>query len=357
MKLLFITRTYPPIVGGMEKFSHDFYENYRRKGEIDLLANAGGKAMLPYFFIKAAIYLMFNSKNYDVIHFGDAVLAPLNAVVRLFSRARVSVTVHGLDIVYSRFGYQRIILPSLRKVDRVFAVSHFTLEQCKLRGVSSEKLMVIPNSISFEFPGSFSQSDISEKISKFGITVQGRTILLTVGRLVKRKGHGWFIANVLRLLPENFIYVIAGFGPEYEAIRETVLDLGLENRVYLLGHVTEDEKQCLYQISDLFIMPNISVKNDQEGFGIVLLEAGQHGLPVIASKIEGIRDAVIEQKTGRLIEEKDVQGFIDAILKPDIDRTSLVDVVASYFDWKHIIEMYHEEFEKMKARNPGDLQA
>ena len=349
MKLLFIARTYPPIVGGMEKFASDFYENYRKNGKIDLLANASGKKMIPFFFIKVAFFLVFRSRNYDVIHFGDAVLSPLIVVIRLFSHARVSFTVHGLDVVYSRFGYQKIILPFLRRADKVFAVSQFTLEQCELRGVSSKKLIVIPNCINFEHINAFSKSDISEVISKFNIDLKGKKILLTVGRLIKRKGHAWFLTNVLKNLPEHYIYIMAGSGPEYDAIKQVVQDFGLASRVYLLGGVSEEEKNCLYQISDLFVMPNISVKNDQEGFGIVVLEAGRYGLPVIASNIEGIRDSVINRKTGRLIDEKDAQGFMDAIIKPDIDRASLSDVVASYFDWKRIIERYGQEFEKMRA--------
>lgn len=349
MKLLFIARTYPPIVGGMEKFASDFYENYRKKGEIDLLANADGKKMIPFFFIKVVFFLAFHSRNYDVIHLGDAVLSPLIVVIRLFSHARVSFTVHGLDVVYSRFGYQKIILPFLRRADRIFAVSQFTLEQCELRRVSSKKLMVIPNCINFEYVNTFSKSDISKVISRFNIDVKEKKILLTVGRLIKRKGHAWFLTNVFKNLPEHYIYIIAGSGPEYEAIKQVVQDFGLAYRVYLLGRVSDEEKNCLYQISDLFVMPNIRVENDQEGFGIVVLEAGRYGLPVIASNIEGIRDAVINRKTGHLIEEKDAQGFMDAIIKPDIDRSSLADTVASYFDWKHITERYYEEFEKMKA--------
>ena len=77
MKLLFITRTYPPLVGGMEKFASDFYVNYRKKGEIDLFANSGGKKMIPFFFIKVAFILVFRSRNYDVIHLYDAISSPL----------------------------------------------------------------------------------------------------------------------------------------------------------------------------------------------------------------------------------------------------------------------------------------
>ena len=103
-------------------------------------------------------------------------------------------------------------------------------------------------------------------------------------------------------------------------------------------------------MSDVFVMPNISVNDDQEGFGIVILEAGCHGLPVIATNIEGIQDAIIEGKTGRLIGENDVQGFIQAILTPDIDRAIITNEVLTHFGWAVIGKSYCEEFEKMAAR-------
>lgn len=347
MKLLFIARTYPPTVGGMEKFASDFYENYRKEGKIDLLANTGGKKLIPFFFIRVAFFLIFRSRNYDVIHFGDAVLSPLIVIIKLFSHARVSFTVHGLDVVYSRFGYQKIVLPFLRRSDRVFAVSQFTLEQCKLRGVSSEKLMVIPNCINFEYLNAFSESDTSKVISKFNINIKEKKILLTLGRLIKRKGHAWFLTNVFKDLSDDYIYIIAGLGPEYDAIKQVIEDLGFINRVYLLGYVSEEEKNCLYQISDLFVMPNIVIPGDQEGFGIVLLEAGGYGLPVIASRIEGISDAVLDGKTGRLVNEKDASGFLDAIMDPGIDVSSLKDTVISSFDCGKIAKAYYSEFARM----------
>ncbi len=333
----------------MEKFASDFYVNYRKKGEIDVLANPGGKKMIPVFIIKVVLFLVFRSRNYDVIHLYDAVLSPLVFVINAFSNAKVSFTVNGLDIVYSRFGYQKMMPFSLKKADRIFAISQYTLEQCELRGIPSEKLTVIPVGINFENFEIYSELKKSELLSKFNIPIKGAKILLTVGRLVKRKGHSWFIVHVLKKLPEHYIYLIAGAGPEQDLITESIRESKLTHRVYLLGCVSDEEKNCLYQISDLFVMPNISVKNDQEGFGIVLLEAGRYGLPIIASNIEGIRDAVINQKTGHLVAEKDVQGFMDAIIKPNINRSSLPEAVASYFDWTHIIERYYEEFKKMRA--------
>jgi glycosyltransferase involved in cell wall biosynthesis len=349
MNLLFITRTYPPLVGGMQKFASDFYNTYQKSGDIDLLANPGGKRTLVFFVFRVLFYLIFHSRKYEIIHLFDAVISPLIPFIRIFSRAKVSVTVNGLDIVYARFGYQRIMPFFLKKADRVIAVSQYTLKQCENRGIPKDKIIVITNGINFDgFP---IHTDLEKRgsLSQYNIPLDGKKILLTVGRLVKRKGHAWFLSNVMVNLPPDTIYLIAGTGPEAGILSELIIKLNLSKKVFLLGQVTDAEKNCLYQISDIFVMPNISVQNDQEGFGIVVLEAGRYGLPVIAANIEGINDAVIDRITGRLVKEKDVQGFIDAITLPQIDRSKVADIVASHFEWKHIIERYHEVFREMLA--------
>jgi len=349
MKLLFITRTYPPLVGGMEKFASDFYENYRRKGDIDLIANSGGKKTLPFFLVKVLSFLAINSYKYNLIHFGDAILAPLVPVIRLFSKAKISFTVHGLDVIYNRFGYQKLVIPFLRKADRVVAVSHYTMEQCLIRGIPSEKLIIIPNCVDVDSLSVEKESKTNGQklLSKFAINLDGKRILITVGRLIKRKGHAWFIKNVFNQLPNDYIYLIAGLGSEYEALNSLIDKMNLNSRVYLLGYVSDSEKIYLYRAANLFIMPNISASGDQEGFGIVALEAGSQGLPVIAADLEGINDAVLDKETGHLIEEKNVNGFLNAIFTSDFDSAKVKDAVKAKFDCKIIAEMYQKEFEKM----------
>ena len=248
MKLLFITRTYPPLVGGMEKFASEFYANYRDRGEIDLVANSGGKKAIPFFLIKVIFLLFFRSKNYDVIHIYDAVLSPLVLIIKAVSKTKVSFTVNGLDIVYSRFGYQRMMPFFLKKADMIFAISQYTKEQCEFRGIPKEKLAVIPVGINFDTLKISSNSTKFETLSRFNIPTHRATILLTVGRLVKRKGHSWFIVHVLKKLPEQYLYLIAGSGPEQDSIAAIIRDLNLADRVFLLGHVSDEEKNCLYQV-------------------------------------------------------------------------------------------------------------
>jgi glycosyltransferase involved in cell wall biosynthesis len=255
--------------------------------------------------------------------------------------------VNGLDVVFARYGYQKVIPFFLRQADRIMAISESTKQQCKRRGVPAARLRVIPIGIDVEGRLPCAAAARAALASRHGLPASGAKMLLTVGRLVERKGHAWFVANVLKRLPGEYIYVIAGSGPQAESIRNTSASQGLGGKVYLLGAVSEAEKSCLYEMADLFVMPNIDVQGDQEGFGIVVLEAASHGLPAIAADLEGIRDAVIDGRTGRLVAPRDASAFEAAILQPDIDRTALPGIVASHFSWKKVAQRYHVEFEDM----------
>lgn len=350
LKILFIARNYPPVIGGMEKNAESFYLNVKKLAQVDLQANPLGKKNLIPFSLQTLLYLVRNVKKYDVVHFSDAVLSPMLPLIRLFSNAKITFTVHGLDVVYSNPLYSFTVRHFLSRADRIFPVSKYTYEQCVARGIKPEKLLVIPNGITPENIPLHDKVEIKGFLDKHAIEKKNQKILFSIGRLVERKGHAWFIQNVFPRLPDDTLYFIGGEGPDFPKVLRLIEEGGYSGRIIAPGRVSEDEKQMLYQIADLFIMPNITVKNDPEGFGIVLLEAGTYNVPVIATNIEGISSAVIDGVTGRLITEGDVQGFVDAITNCEIDRAAIRTVIEENFTWTNIARMYLDEFQKLVGR-------
>ena len=103
-----------------------------------------------------------------------------------------------------------------------------------------------------------------------------------------------------------------------DTVHEELLRSSSHPRVFYLNKVSDDLRNTLFALSDLFIMPNRSVEGDMEGFGIVALEASARGIPVIATGIEGITDAVIDGGNGFCVGEGDSSKMID-IIKSFID--------------------------------------
>jgi glycosyltransferase involved in cell wall biosynthesis len=192
--------------------------------------------------------------------------------------------------------------------------------------------------------GSYQQLAKNELYRKLenliGISVENKKILFTIGHLVKRKGVAWFVANVMPRLEDSYLYVVAGEGPEGRTIQNTVDRYDLHGRVLLLGAISDADRKLIYDTADVFIMPNISVPGDVEGFGIVILEAGTCGLPVVASNIQGLRDAVIDGETGYLVEERDVEGFAARIKDMNLEKHRIRKIVNTEFNWEKIYERY-----------------
>ena len=169
-----------------------------------------------------------------------------------------------------------------------------------------------------------------------GIDLRGKKVLLTVGRLVKRKGVAWFVEHVVPRLDETYVYVVVGSGPERKAINAAVDRNRLAGRVVLVGPQPDSMRNRLLQSAHAFIMPNISVRGDIEGFGIAALEAGAYGVPVIASRLQGIPDAVIDGVTGHLVQEQNADEFLARIDSLALDRAKIRAEVVRRFSWDKI---------------------
>ena len=310
MKILFISRAHPPALGGIEQHNAAIAGTLTAFAEVTSIVNRRGRRFLPFFLPMALVKSLWLVRRHDAVLLGDGVLAPVGAILRCMSpRTPVCCVVHGLDITWSPVFYQCLVVKlSLRKLDRVITVGNATLERARESGIPAEKLVCVPN-------GTWPASDLGGDPESFpeDFDEEKRFNLLTLGRLERRKGVVWFVTQVMPLLGDAYHYWVAGDGPDRAALAEAVESLGLGERVHLLGSVDDACKTALLHRADCFVQPNIVVPGDIEGFGLVVLEAAAAGLPVVAADLEGLKDAVLHEVTGRLVASGDARAFREAI--------------------------------------------
>ncbi len=341
MKLLFIARAFPPVIGGIENQNFQLIQSLKKTVEIITIANPKGKWFLPIFYPFAFFCALLKSNQYDVILLGDAVSAPLGWILKKFVRKPVHCIIHGLDISFQNVIYQKLVVQfCLPRLDLIFAVGNATKEIAISKLLNPEKIHFIPNGVRPE--GRNTESSITE-FRPLISSLKGRHFYLTLGRLVKRKGVAWFVDNVAPKLPENILYVVAGDGPERKNIN---ILCGNHPNVILTGSVSEAEKQWLLKNARIFIQPNIPVAGDVEGFGLVVLEAGAHGTPVVASRLEGLIDAIHHRKNGLLTPSLDYKGFVESIeyIESKLQETHFESAIQAYtlenFHWDKIAGKY-----------------
>ena len=358
MRILFISRAFPPITGGIENHNAALAEWLPRFAETRLIVNRHGKQALPWFlpyaFLKA-FFLMFRS---DVLLLGDGVLAPVGAAIKFcFPRKTVVTVLHGLDITYTSPIYQRFWVGGcFRHLDGYLCVSEHTRSQATEHGINSRKCIIIPNGVETErFAG---DRDRNRLETLLGRSLDHKIVLLTLGRLAKRKGVAWFIRHVLSHLNGNTLYAVAGSGPDEPAVLEAIAAAGMNDRVILLGRVSGDDMLTLLHSSDIFVQPNIRVPGDMEGFGIAVIEAGAAGLPVVASDLEGLRDAIMHGHNGFLVKPEQTGGFVKTInelAENEDERRAFGDQAARFiedtFHWNMIAKRYIETLEKLSKKS------
>lgn len=360
MKILFISRAYPPTVGGIENQNYGLNKWLSEITEIKLIANTRGKFFLPIFLPYALIRALFLFRKYDILLLGDGVLGIIGWFMKLLYKKPVISVIHGLDITYEMNLFQKLWIGIfIKKLDKLIAVGNETVKVGIEKGISKEKIVFIPNGVDTEKNlGNYSRDDLNKVLSE---NLENRKVLLTSGRLAKRKGVIWFINNVMPELSENIIYVVAGDGPDKENIEDAIKKNNLSDRVKLLGYVTDEVRNILFNTCDLFIQPNIKIEGDMEGFGISVIEAGACRLPVIASRLEGLQDAIKDGQNGFLIDMSNADTRlpskqiyiqkINELLADDNFRKEFGEKARQFvienYSWDKIARRYLEEIEKV----------
>lgn len=357
MRTLFITRKYPPSKGGMEKISYGIINNFPDFDMSHVISWGGSQKGLVFFvpwaFLKAFFILFF--KKIDIIHLGDCALAFMGSSLKSIFGIPIIVTAHGLDLTYKNRVYQWMLSKSMKNFDKMICVSSATRNIAINKGIDPKKCVVIPNGVdSSEWCLPNERKELKVLIQKeLKLDIKNKFIILYVGRLVKRKGIQWFVENVFGGLDTDYVLLIVGTGKEDRSIKKSITLLGFKERIFMLGRVPDSLLKLLYNSADVLIMPNIPVKGDMEGFGIVAIEASSCGLPVVASDIEGIKDAVQEGKNGFVVTPCDAKGFIEKIKKirnaknADSLRSKYMNFTREHYDLKNISKEYYSLFKEI----------
>lgn len=348
MKILFISHTYPPIKGGVEIQNYELFTALSKTQDCKLLANRNRK-LIPLFLPYATLRAILTMHKYDVLLLGSGLLGITGWFVKKLTRKPVVIVTHGLDLTYAKSWYQKlwvkIFIPS---ADKLIAVGNETVRAGVERTIPEEKFVFIPNGIDTEkYFAPHSREELT-KILKTDIA--DKYVLLTSGRLARRKGVAWFIRNVLPKLDEKIVYAVAGDGPDRQNVLNAIKETGLEKRVFVLGRVSDEVRDTLFNTCDLFIQPNIKIKGDMEGFGISVIEAVSCQLPVIVSDLEGLKDAIKDGENGFLVEPENPEAYVSKINSLLIDETYRKEFgqkarqyVLNNYQWESIAKKYVNE--------------
>lgn len=266
------------------------------------------------FFVKALSVALRH--KIDAVHAGRVLPEGLVGLIvaRLF-RKPVVIYAHGEEITtWRQSGKFKTMVFTYRHADIVIANSDFTRDELRKIGVKDKKIELISPGVDIErFRPGLETTDLKESI---GIS-EFQKLILSVGRLSRRKGFDMVIRSIPSLLDNNLDvhYALIGIGEDKDYLEVLAEEKGVTNRVHFLGHVTVEDLPRWYNASDVFAMPNREINGDTEGFGMVFLEAAACGKPAIAGISGGTGSAVVHGITGLRIDGASEGMLLESLIK------------------------------------------
>ncbi|MDY6938573.1 MAG: glycosyltransferase family 4 protein [Cyanobacteriota bacterium] len=370
MKLIYVSHVHPPAdakskpVGGMQTVSMQLLDLLQEQAGVSVypllleLPDRGIEWRVTQFLwqLNQELPGIALRQKADLILFSSMVTGSLAILLR----HRISIPIvainHGQDTILPFPPYQLLLPQIFNCLDGVISVSQATQNASIGRGLKPENGWVLPNGISIS-DRDYNKSESRRIIENaFNCDLTDRHLLLSVGRQIKRKGHAWFIKRVLPRLDRNAIFLAIGNGKEHECLQRLKLQSACGDRILLPGKVAPELLRHAYDASDVFVMPNIPVPGDMEGFGVVMLEANEARTPVVASDLEGIRDVVCQGRNGYRVPPYHSARFAQVIRdildsKLEYLSESAHRFVRENFAWQNLGDRYMASLQEIVARS------
>lgn len=330
-RVLLITPDFPPSKGGIQSLLWDIACNIKklsitvitphRYKDRDFDERAGIRIIRTHpnkiiFLIQSILFTLFLCP--DIVICGHIISAPVGLLAKgLFNKPYIVYT-YALEIMAER--RKNIVSFFLKHAEKIITISAFTKNRLVYLGVKKVRIKIIHPSVDiYRF-----RPDIDTGLLRSRLNLNNKKVLLTVARMAKNeryKGQDSVIdvlLDVLKKCPDT-IYLIIGGGDDKERLKKLARDKGVGERVIFLEDIKDEELPLFYCLCDIFVMPSKEIHTKDgvkaEGFGIGFLEAGACGKPVIGGRSGGIPDAVIDGKTGILVDSENPLELRDATIK------------------------------------------
>ena len=337
MRVLIAASNFPPVLGGIQTYAFELARGLAKRSDqllvvaphsqgdrehdaqsgLDILRLSAAGDELALSGVAGLSWLLMR-REFDVAlatHWAPA-YALMQAAKLAGRKLPVFVAAHGKELLhrplaklpFAQTVYDRIREYVLAYAAGFFPVSQRTAQLLEAGYIAPARITVVHNGVD---PQRFQPKDAGALRAQL---TAGGPLLLSVARLVTRKG----IDDVLRALPEvlrrqpGAMYLVVGDGPDYPRLARLAGELGVTRSVCFLADATADLADY-YNACDLFVMPAREEPTDIEGFGLVFLEAGACGKPVIGARAGGAVDAIIDRQTGLLVPPDDPAALAVAI--------------------------------------------
>jgi len=256
----------------------------------------------------------------QVVHLGEVNFAGIAAITArtLFGIPYMVYTyAEEITTLRSRWLHRWWLCLILRRADALVTVSDYTRSLLMECGVPEDRIYKVLPAVSSQKCDLATPEQISKIRAKYHL--ENRQVLLTVGRLVERKGHATVIEALQRIRKTHpdVCYVIVGVGPQEKSLRMRSGEAGLDAHVIFTGLVDDSELACLYEICDVFVMPHREIRDtaETEGCPTVFLEASAHGKPVVGGNAGGVTDAILDGRTGFIIDGTKAAVIADVVIQ------------------------------------------
>jgi len=367
-KTLLLTENFPPKEGGSGRWFWELYSRlpndkvlivandtpegreFDKTHELDIVrielestewGLASTKGLGFYWETIRKVLKLVKEHGIEEVHCGRVIPEGVIArALKLLAGARYNCFVHGEDVETAATSREHSLLVKnvCKNASMLICNSENTANIVRKLGFDSgSKCEVLhPGVDTSRFEVAAPDTSFRQKMGW-----SGKRVLLTVGRLQRRKGQDFLIKSMPTLLNEfpDLFYAVVGRGECYDELISLVDQHELHDKVCVYPDMDDEALIKCYQQCDIFILPNRTIGNDIEGFGMVLVEAQVCGKPVIAGDSGGTRETMNIGKTGHIIDcsstENLLNGLSPILRNPEIvdGEVNIADYAKNRFNW------------------------